>query len=202
MKPGIFEELPMPASAAQDEVTRVLVRAGSGEASAAEALLPLVYHELRLLAGRYMRREREDHTLDATALVHEAYLRLVDQTRVDWRDRTHFFAVAATAMRRILINHARDRQRLKRGGEARRLELTDLTGATPADDLQLLALDESLDRLGAIDARKARVVELRYFAGLEIEDVSGLLGVSPATVKRDWDFARAWLLRDMTEEPA
>jgi RNA polymerase sigma factor (TIGR02999 family) len=190
----------MSASPAQEEVTRVLIRAGAGDAGAAEDLLPLVYAELRGLAGGYMRREREGHTLDPTALVHEAYLRLVDQTRVDWRDRTHFFAVAATAMRRILINHARDRRRLKRGGGARRLSLSELTGDVPADDVQLLALDEALDRLQTLDARKARVVELRYFAGLGVDDTASLLDVSPATVKRDWEFSRAWLLRDLTGE--
>jgi RNA polymerase sigma factor (TIGR02999 family) len=133
-------------------------------------------------------------------LVHEAYLKLVDQTRIRWQDRTHFFAVAATSMRRILINHARDRARLKRGGGAKRAPLSELTTPGTMSDQALLDLDEALTKLGELDERKARVVEHRYFAGLGVDETAELLGVSPATVKRDWEFARAWLLRAMTDD--
>jgi len=187
-------------AATRDEVTTLLGLAGGGDERAAGDLMPLVYQELRGLAEAYLRRERPGHTLQPTALVHEAYLRLVDQTRVRWQDRTHFFAVAATSMRRILINHARDRARLKRGGGARRVSLSELTEPGAMSDGALLELDDALTRLGELDARKARVVEHRYFAGLGVEETAALLGVSPATVKRDWEFARAWLLREITGE--
>jgi RNA polymerase sigma-70 factor (ECF subfamily) len=186
--------------ATRDEITRLLGQASAGDRRAAGDLMPLVYDELRSLADSYLRQERSDHTLQPTALVHEAYLRLVDQTRVDWQDRTHFFAIAATSMRRILINHARDRNRLKRGGGARRITLGELSASAPMTDEALLELDEALTRLGALDQRKASVVEHRYFAGLSIDQTAELLGTSPATVKRDWEFARAWLLHELTGE--
>ncbi len=190
----------MAVAPTQDEVTRLLVRAGAGDPAAAGDLLPLVYEELRRLADAYMRQERRDHTLQPTALVHEAYMRLVDQTRVRWQDRTHFFAVAATCMRRILVNHARDRGRLKRGGASKpqRIALQDLADTDVVGDVEMLALDDALARLETLDERKVRVVELRFFAGLTVEQAAELLEVSPVTIKRDWEFARAWLLRELT----
>jgi len=190
----------MSVMSTREVVTTLLTRAGGGDDAAAGDLLPLVYEELRRLAGAYLRQERAGHTLQPTALVHEAYLKLVDQTRVRWQDRTHFFAVAATSMRRILINHARDRNRDKRGGGAHRVPLEDLTQAAELSDAALLDLDEALVKLAALDGRKARVVEFRFFAGLSVEQTAELLENSPATVKRDWEFARAWLLRELTSE--
>ena len=161
-------------------------------------LLDLVYDELRALAEHYLASERPDHTLQATALVHEAYLRLVDQTRVQWHNRGHFFAVAATAMRRVLINHARSHGRLKRGGDAHKLSIDEALTIGAEPDERLLALDDALTRLADLDARKAQVVELRFFAGQTIEESAAAIGVSEATVRRDWDFAKAWLLNDLT----
>jgi RNA polymerase sigma factor (TIGR02999 family) len=159
--------------------------------------MPIVYEELRRLAHGYMRHERVGHTLQTTALVNEAYLRLVDVERMEWRGRGHFFAMAATLMRRILIDHARDRARDKRGG---RLEFTSLgdKAIEPPANIDVLALDEALDRLGAIDAHQARIVELRFFAGLTIEETAVALGISPATVKRDWTWAKAWLHQQLS----
>ncbi|MCP4249285.1 MAG: sigma-70 family RNA polymerase sigma factor [bacterium] len=173
------------------DMTLVLAAASSGDRHAAEELLPLVYYELHALAAGYLRRERPDHTLQATALVHEAYLRLVDQTRVTWTERAHFLAVAATAMRRILVNHAKARSRIKRGGNRVRISLT---GAPVKErPLDLVALDEALSRLSAMDAQQARIVELRFFAGMTVEQTAQVLGVSPRTVHREWVVARAWL---------
>lgn len=186
------------SAVSREEVTTLLIQQGEGPPPTDSDLLPLVYEELRSLAASYLNNERQGHTLQPTALVHEAYLRLVDQTRVRWQDRTHFFAVAAMCMRRILINHARDRNRLKRGGGMRRVALTELTAPGNLSDQALLTLDEALKRLAELDERKARVVEFRYFAGLSVEQTAELLGASPATVKRDWEFARAWLLRELT----
>jgi RNA polymerase sigma factor (TIGR02999 family) len=151
-----------------------------------------VYEELRRLAHHYMKGERANHTLQTTALVNEAYLRLTDLTRMQWRDRAHFFAMAATLMRRILVDHARDRARDKRGGGVVFTALQD-DQAAAGSTVDALALDEALDRLAAIDPQHARIVELRYFAGLTIEETSEALGISPATVKREWTWARAWL---------
>ncbi len=186
------------SAVSRDEVTTLLIRQNEGAPPAESDLLPLVYEELRRLASAYLNNERQGHTLQPTALVHEAYLRLVDQTRVRWQDRTHFFAVAAMCMRRILINHARDRNRLKRGGNMRRVALSDLAAPGNLSDEALLVLDEAIAALDELDERKARVVEFRYFAGLSVEQTAELLGTSPATVKRDWEFARAWLLRELT----
>ncbi len=173
--------------------------ASSGDSQVAR-LLPLVYDELRRLADQCFQYERHNHTLQPTALVHEAYIRLAGQDSFEWRNRKQFFAVAATFMRRILVNHAKRRGRLKRGGGRRPLTLdTSLVGSeTPQPEL--LALDEALGRLAEADARKARVVELRYFAGLSIEEVAEVLAISSATVKRDWLFAKAWLLREISED--
>jgi RNA polymerase sigma factor (TIGR02999 family) len=158
-----------------------------------DRMLPLVYDELHRLAAGYLRRERPDHTLQPTALVHEAYLRLVGQRQVDWRDRAQFIGVAAGMMRRILVNHARDRRAAKRPGdrEAVSLSLVEQAGGTP--DVDLIALEDALERLAAQDARKARVVELRFFGGLSADEIAAVLDLSRATVEREWSFARHWL---------
>lgn len=182
------------------EVTQTFLRWRQGDASALHALLPLVYEEMRRLAGAYLREESAGHTLQPTALAHEAYLRLLDQRHVSWQNRAHFMGLAAQAMRRILIDHARRRGAQKRGGDAVHVTLEDsdaiAEGAEPlgvaADDL-----NDALDRLAALDERQARVVELRFFTGLSVEETAEVLGVSPATVKRDWTLARAWLHRDL-----
>lgn len=161
-------------------------------------LLPLVYDELRSLADRYLRQERSEHTLQATALVHEAYMRLAAQKNVHWENPAHFFGVAATFMRRILVNHAKSHQRLKRSGARRRIALLDDLLITPEPQPELLALEDALTKLAKVDARKAKMVELRYFAGLSINEVAQLLEVAPATVKRDWTLAKAWLLREIS----
>jgi RNA polymerase sigma factor (TIGR02999 family) len=178
---------------ARDDVTRLLLDWGKGDGAAHEQLLPLVYDELHRLAGAYMRRERPGHTLQPTALVHEAYLRLVDQQRVDWRNRAQFVGVAALMMRRVLVNHARDRAAAKRGADAERVPLTLAGEAFHRPEVDVLALHEALDRLAALDPRKAKVVELKFFGGLTTEEIAGALELSPATVEREWSFARAWL---------
>ncbi|MFN2369807.1 MAG: sigma-70 family RNA polymerase sigma factor [Candidatus Krumholzibacteriia bacterium] len=187
----------------QAEVTALLVSAEAGDASALDRVLPLIYDELQALARRHLGRERASHTLTPTALVHEAYLKLVDQTRVQWQGRGQFLGVASLAMRRILVNHARDRKRLKRGGDAARLSLTEgLEVAAPGvdqDDDFVIRLDALLDRLAQFDPRAAKVVECRYFAGLEVEETAAALGLGTATVKRDWALARAWLRRELVE---
>jgi RNA polymerase sigma factor (TIGR02999 family) len=163
-----------------------------------DRLLPLVYEELKVLAMSQLRRERNEHTLGPTALVHEAFLRLVDQRSVSWQGRSHFFGVAAQAMRRVLVDHARRRAAAKRG---RQHQVTLESGAMEAGDErpeEILAVDEALERLATTDPRPARLVELRYFAGFSIEEAAGLLEISPATAKRDWAFARAWLQRELT----
>ena len=183
----------MDGAHARDDVTRLLLDWSGGDQAAHEQLLPLVYDELRRLAGAYMRRERPGHTLQPTALVHEAYLRLVDQERVDWRNRAQFVGVAALMMRRILANHARDRDANKRGGGAERVSLTLAGDAFHQPEVDALALHEALDRLAALDARKCQVVELKFFGGLTTDEIAQTLGVSAATIDREWSFARAWL---------
>ena len=175
------------------DVTALLSEMTEGNAAAAEKLVPIVYEELKRLARRYMRRERADHTLQTTALVHEAYLRLVGQQAVRWQGRSHFFGVAAQMMRRILTDHARRNLRLKRGGTNEVLSLDEALVFSPEHSEELVKLDEALDRLAQLDARQSRVVELRFFAGLSVEEAAESLGVSPKTVKRDWAVARAWL---------
>jgi RNA polymerase sigma-70 factor, ECF subfamily len=160
--------------------------------------VPLVYDELRVLARRCLRRERHDHTLEPTALVHEAYARLIDQNQVAWQGRAHFFAVAAQTMRRILVDHARKRQAARRGGGGLRMSLDGAVVSGERRDVDILALDHALTGLTALDATQCRIVELRYFAGLTIEETAEALGSSPATVKREWAIARAWLQREMT----
>jgi RNA polymerase sigma factor (TIGR02999 family) len=193
------EELAMSVPG-RGQVTELLLRAGDGDSTALDRLVPLVYPELRAVAARAMRRERAGHTLDATALVHEAYLRLVDQERARWTDRAQFFRVAAEIMRRILVDHARARGSRKRGGGRDRLSLTQLDPIAPpaaAAPIDILALDEALTRLTGVDPQQARVAELRFFAGLEVEDAAAALGISTSTVKRDWTVARAWLRREL-----
>jgi RNA polymerase sigma-70 factor (ECF subfamily) len=179
------------------DATASLEAHAAGDRGAAERLLPLVYDELRALAGRYIHRERAGHSLQPSDLVHEAYLRLVDGSRVSWQGKTHFFAVSARQMRRVLVDHARARNAQRRGGGARRLALRD--SITPSDraPLEVLALDEVLSRLEAVHSRQARIVELRFFGGLTIQETAFVLRVSVETVKNDWRMARAWLLREL-----
>lgn len=180
-----------------DEVTQILKSIAAGDEHAASALLPLVYDELRGLAGAYLANERADHTLQATALVHEAFLRLLRQKDASWESRAHFYRVAALAMRRVLVNHARDRRRLKRGGGVRPLPIEGIgEPESPAEDL--VALDEALEKLAALDERKVQVVQLRYFGGFTVDETARILDLSPAQIKRDWTAARAFLLREMT----
>lgn len=180
------------------EVTRLLLAWSDGDEHALADLMPRVYDELRSLAASYLRRERPGHTLQTSALVHEAYLRLVDQTRVRWHDRRHFFGIAAQAMRRVLVDHARGHLYAKRGGGARRLSLDEALTAAAESAPELVALDEALDRLAAADPQQAKIVELRFFGGLTGEEIGELLGVSVSTVTRGWRLARAFLYRSLT----
>lgn len=181
-------------------VTMLLARAGAGDAQATDELLPLVYAELRDLAARHLKSERSDHTLQPTALVHEAYMRLVGPGEVTWESRAHFFGAAAQAIRRILTDHARARDSLKRGGGRGEEPLAEVPGDhPPTDDVDYVALDAALERLAALDPQKARVVELRFFAGLTADETALSLGVSASTVARDWRFARAWLQRELSQ---
>ena len=183
------------------DVTPLLLAWGKGDQSAGDQLLPAVYAELHRQAARAMRREADDHTLQATALVHEAYLRLVDQRRIEWRNRAQFFGVAAQTMRRILVDHARGQHAAKRGGGMQQITLSDANQPAAADSdnsVDILALHDALDRLAALDPEQARLVELRYFGGLNIEETADALGISPATVKREWAVARAWLRRELS----
>jgi len=178
-------------------ITALLVDWSNGDQSALEKLLPLVERELHRLAHSYMRRESPDHTLQTTALVNEAYLRLIDQKKTRWQNRAHFFGIAAKIMRRILLNWARDQQRQKRGGGAIQVSLSEVAATPLIKGADLIALDEALERLTMTDERKARVVELRYFGGLSVEETAEVLDISAITVLRDWKFAKAWLLREI-----
>ncbi|WP_201758906.1 ECF-type sigma factor [Acidisarcina polymorpha] len=178
------------------QVTRLLHACRSGDSDALNQLLPLVYEQLHSLAANYMRRERGEHTLQATALVHEAYLRLFDET-TDWVDRAHFLAIAAITMRRILVEHARSSRRIKRGSGAKRIELDDLLQIQPPMDLDVLSLDFALSRLTEQDARKGRLIELTYFGGMNAAETAIVLGVSTATVNRDLKLAKAWLRNEI-----
>ena len=190
------------------EITRLLKAWGRGDSGALDRLTPLVYEQLRRMARSYMRNERVGHTLQATALVNEAFLRLVDARDLDWKDRAHFFAVCARVMRRILVDAARSRGAIKRGGEADRVEhstaidLDRLATAGTDMSVQVCALDEALDRLAEIDPRRAQVIELRFFGGLTVEETGQVLQVSPQTVMRDWRLARAWLARELSPHRA
>ena len=182
------------------DVTEVLAGVNRGEAPARTELMRLVYEELHRLAEARMRGERSDHTLQPTALVHEAYLELVSDANARWENRAHFFGAAAQAMRRILVDYARSRQAIKRGGGQRRVALEEVIGLAEEGCADVLVIDEALAKLGAVDAQKARVVELRFFAGLSVEETAAVLEISPRTVKRDWSFAKAWLYREIGEE--
>jgi RNA polymerase sigma factor (TIGR02999 family) len=190
-----MEKEPEPS---RGEVTGLLMAWNEGDPRAVERLMPLVYAGLREIAGRQFRRERAGHTLQPTAVVHEAYFRLVDQTRVTWKNRGHFFAIAAQAMRRILIDHARAREAEKRGGGETRVTLdVGIASPEPADDIDLLGLDEALVRLKDLDEPQARIVELRFFGGLSIEETAEAMETSPSSVKREFRSARAWLFREL-----
>jgi RNA polymerase sigma factor (TIGR02999 family) len=178
-------------------ITQLLDAWGSGDKAALDALMPVVYDELRRQASRYLRRERPGHTLQTTALINEAYLRLADQKQTRWQNRAQFFGIAAQLMRRILVDHARTKHRAKRGGSDVRVSLTDVSAATSAPAVDLIELDEALNRLAEIDAQQARIVELRFFSGLNVEETAVALNISPATVKRDWSVAKAWLHREI-----
>jgi RNA polymerase sigma factor (TIGR02999 family) len=178
--------------------SRLLRAWGRGDLQARDALVPVVYRELRRRAGAYLRRERPDHTLQPTALVHEAYVRLMGQERVAWQNRAHFFAMAAQMMRRVLIDYARERQAVKRPGAVMRVVLDDRVGATQPRECGLMALDRALVELARIDPRQGQIVELRYFGGLSEQEVATVLSISRATVTREWQTARAWLYRRMT----
>jgi RNA polymerase sigma factor (TIGR02999 family) len=185
----------------QPDVTALLADWSRGDHSALDQLLPLVYGELRRIAARWIRREHAAQTLQPTALVHELYLRLVDQRQVDWKDRAHFFGVAAQLMRRILVDHARSRAAAKRGGTGfPRLALDEARNVAAPDGIPVLALDEVLNRLANADATLGRIVELRVFGGLTIEETAVMLDVSPSTIKRDWRIAKAWLTRELGVE--
>ena len=179
------------------QVTDLLARWRLGDREALDALMPLVYQELRHLARHYLRQERPDHTLQSTALVHEAFVRLVGQSPPEWKNRTHFFGVAARLMRQILVDHARSHRAAKRGGDSFKLTLNEALVGSKVKDLDILALDDALNNLAQLNPQQSQIVELRFFSGLSIEDTSEVLGVSPATVKRSWTTARAWLFREM-----
>jgi RNA polymerase sigma factor (TIGR02999 family) len=180
------------------DVTQILREVSDGDKDAPARLMPLVYEELRRLANHYLRQERSDHTLQPTALVHEAYLKLIDQTRVDWQNRAHFFGVAAQSMRRILVDHARRHGASKRGGLQQKLTLDEAVDYSQSRDVDLVALDDALNLLAELDERQSRIVELRFFGGLTIEETAEALGVSAATVKVDWSMAKAWLRREIS----
>jgi RNA polymerase sigma-70 factor, ECF subfamily len=184
------------------DVTFLLAELTKGSEEAAGKLIPLVYAELRRLAGSYMRKERPDHTLQATALVHEAYLKLVEQRVVNWQSRAHFFGISAQIMRRILVDHARGHLRDKRGGKQQEVPLDDAFVFAPQQSSELVKLDEALSRLAELDPRQAKIVELRFFGGLTVEETSEVMGVSPKTVKRDWSVAKAWLHGELTQTHA
>jgi RNA polymerase sigma-70 factor, ECF subfamily len=183
---------------ASQDVTQLLMQWTGGDAAALDQLLPLVYDELRRLAASYLRRERSDHTLQSTALVHEAYLRLVDQRETQYQNRAHFFAVASQMIRRILVDHARGHMRDKRGGGAPKLSIDEALAVPGENNLDLVALDDALHTLAELDPRQSRVVEMRFFGGLSIEETAEALEVSPATIKREWTTAKAWLFRQLS----
>jgi len=184
----------------EKHITEMLVAWSNGDESSVNRLLPMVETELRRIAHNYMRRENPGHTLQTTALVNEAYLKLVDQTRVSWQNRAHFFALSATIMRRILLNHARDRLAEKRGGSAERVEFEDNIILTKEKSAELVALDEALEKIAKFDKTKSRIVELRYFGGLTLEETAETLGIATATVSVNWRLAKAWLKREMSSE--
>ena len=192
----------MPSST---KITELLINWSKGDAAALEALMPLVERELHRIAHNYMRREQAGHLLQTTALINETFLRLVDQKRVHWQNRAHFFGIAAQIMRRVLLNYARDQHRLKRGGKTIHVSLSEADAQATETSAELLALDEALNKLATLDPRKSMVVELRYFGGLSVEETAEVLKVAPITVMRDWNLAKAWLAREIEygkQEPA
>jgi RNA polymerase sigma factor (TIGR02999 family) len=189
------------ANTPPNQVTQLLVRWRDGDRQAFDLLVPIVYQELRQIAGRYLSGERAGHTLQSTALVNEAYFRMVQQDLPEWQNRAHFFAVAAQVMRQILVDHARARRALKRGGDSARVSLEQAENQAIPMDSDLVALDEALTALTQLDPQQGRVVELKFFGGLSNEDTSAVLGVSTSTVKRDWTMARAWLYRELSRSP-
>lgn len=182
-----------------ENITQLLQQWSDGDERALDRLTPLVYDELRQQAARYLRRERRAHTMQTTALINEAYLRLIDAREVRWQGRAHFFGIAANLMRRILVDHARRRDAEKRGGSQIRLTLDQTIAPAAQPDVDVLAIDEALTRLAAVDEQQAQIVELRFFSGLSVEETAAALGISPRTVKRDWSVARAWLRREIGE---
>ncbi len=191
-----------PGVCSQDQITLLLEQWGGGDRQALEKLTPLVYAELHRLASSYLRRERPDHTLQSTALVNEAYLKLVGQHSVRWQNRAHFFGIAAQLIRRILVDYARSRFAEKRGASAPRLSLEEISEPAVSRGLDLIALDDALDDLAKLDPRQGRVVELRFFAGLSVEETAEVMQMSPATVKREWTAAKAWLFRQIRRQAA
>lgn len=180
------------------EITQLLLAWSDGQQAALDKLIPLVHDELHRIAKRYMNGERPGHTLQTTALVNEAYLRLIDSSRVHWQNRTHFFAIAAQLMRRILVDFARSRHNLKRGGQAKQVSLDETLAVSPERGAEIIALDDALDALAALDMRQSQVVELRFFGGLSINETAEALKISEGTVRRDWSLAKAWLYRELS----
>lgn len=185
-----------------ENITELLASYGRGDKESLDQLMPVVYDELRRQAARYLRREKAGHTLQTTALIHEAYVRLVDQRNMQWQNRAHFFGIAAQMMRRILVDHARSKKRAKRGGSDIRVSLGDAEVAAKDQELDVVALDEALERLALIDKQQSRVVELRFFSGLSVEETAEVMGISKSTVKRDWSVAKAWLHRELSGDIA
>jgi|ERR1051326_307003 RNA polymerase sigma factor (TIGR02999 family) len=186
---------------AQDahEVTQLLIQWSNGDRAALDKLMPLIYEELRRLARHYMRRERSGHTLQTTALVNEAYLRLINRKHVHWQNRAHFFAIAAQLMRSILVDHARSHAYAKRGGGAHKIALDEVMVISQQRAAEVVALDEALKQMAEIDPQQARIVELRFFGGLTIEEAAEVMGLSPATIKREWATAKAWLYHELSQ---
>lgn len=184
----------------QQDITQLLIAWGEGDQDALDRLMPFVYGELRRLAHAYMRRQRSDHTLQTTALVNEAYMRLIDSNRVKWQDRNHFFAMSAKLMRRILVDFARTKNAQKRGGGDHMVTFDEQLPVAEVKEAELLALDEALTRLAELDERQSRIVELKYFGGLTEEEIAEVMEVSPRTVRRDWSVARAWLFHEISKK--
>jgi len=194
--------LGMSVDEARGDVTQLLSEWRGGNRESLDKLMPLVYGELHLIAGRYLRRERPSHTLQSTALVHEAFLRLVDQTRTDWKSRAHFFAVAANIIRNILVDHARSRQAAKRGGPQPVLSLDEAVALPEKRDVEVIAVDDALLSLSRFDPQQSRIVELRFFGGLSIEETAEVLGISSSTVKREWILAKTWIFHTLSNQPS
>jgi RNA polymerase sigma factor (TIGR02999 family) len=186
---------------ASHEITQLLKDWGDGDRSARDQLMPLVYEELRRMAHQHMRKERPGHTLQTSALVNEAFVRLVDQSNVKWQNRAHFFGIAAQMMRRILVDYARSRRYAKRGGGAPEISLDEALTVSDERSSEVVALDEALTRFAGVDERKSQIVELRFFGGLSIEETAEVLAVSPGTIMRDWTLAKAWLRRELSNNP-